>query len=82
MYVILAVVGVALIVALLVVTDRALKALEKGRRRRDVSERLYAAAQAAQTAEQVRQTKEQECAQLTTVLPAILKSTEKPRKVA
>lgn len=82
MYVIFAVVAVVLIVAALVVTDRALKALETGRRRRDASMRLYAAAQAAQSREQVRQAKEEACDQLTTVLPAIIGSREEPRKVS
>lgn len=82
MYVIIAVVAVVLIVAAIVVADRALKALETGRRRRDASMRLYAAAQAAQSREQVRQAKEQECDQLTTVLPAIIQPREEPRKVA
>jgi hypothetical protein len=79
--VILAVVAAALIAVALVVADRALKALEKGRRRRDASMRLYAAAQAAQAAEQVRQTKENACTQLTAVLPRI-RETAEPRKVA
>jgi hypothetical protein len=81
MYVILAVV-VVFIVALLFVTDRALKAIEKGRRRREVGMRLYAAAAAAQATERQRQAKETASKELTAILPTIKKPTDEPRKVA
>ncbi|MBO0820899.1 MAG: hypothetical protein J2P26_08635 [Nocardiopsaceae bacterium] len=81
MYVIFAVV-VVLAIALLFLTDRALKAVKKGRRRREVGRRLYAAAAAAQATEKARQQKENQSKELTTVLPAIKKPTEKPRNVA
>lgn len=81
MYVILAVV-VVFVFALLFVTDRALKAIQKGRRRREAGMRLYAAAAAAQATERQRRAKETASKELTKVLPAIKKPTEEPRKVA
>jgi hypothetical protein len=81
MYVIVAVL-VVFIVALLFVTDRALKAIEKGRRRREAGMRLYAAAAAAQATERQRQAKETASKELTAVLPAIKKPQDEPRRVA
>ncbi|MBO0803538.1 MAG: hypothetical protein J2P25_10765 [Nocardiopsaceae bacterium] len=71
-----------LVVALLLLADRALKAIEKGRRRREAGMRLYAAAAAAQATEKERRAKETASRELTAVLPAIIKPTDEPRKVA
>jgi hypothetical protein len=81
MYVILAVV-VVLVVALLFMVDRTLKAIETGRRRREAGMRLYAAAAAAQATEKERKAKETASKELTAVLPAIKKPTDEPRRVA
>jgi type II secretory pathway pseudopilin PulG len=81
MYVILAVLAV-FAVALLFMADRALKAIEKGRRRREAGMRLYAAAAAAQATERQRQAKETASKELTAVLPAIKKPKDEPRRVA
>jgi type II secretory pathway pseudopilin PulG len=82
MYVILAVI-VVLAVVLLFLLDRALKAIEKGRRRREAGMRLYAAAAQAEAVAKQRKEKEKESKALTAVLPAILRSeNKKPRKVA
>lgn len=81
MYVIFTV-GAVLALALLLLTDRALKAVKTGRRRREAGQRLYAAAAAAHAGEQVRQAKEHAREELTTVLPTIKKPQETPRKVA
>lgn len=80
MYVILAVV-VVLAIGLLFLLDRALKAIGKGRRRREAGMRLYAAAAQAEAAAKQRREKEWASKELTKVLPAILKR-DKPRKVA
>lgn len=82
MYVIV-VVAIVVVFAggLVFLLDRALKAIEKGRRRREAGMRLYAAASQAEVRENHRKAKENESKALTTVLPAILK-TDKPRKVA
>ena len=81
MYVILAVLAV-FVVALLFMADRALKAIEKGRRKREAGMRLYAAAAAAQATERQRQAKETASKELTAVLPAIKKPKDEPRRVA
>jgi type II secretory pathway pseudopilin PulG len=81
MYVILAVLAV-FVVALLFMADRALKAIAKGRRRREAGMRLYAAAAAAQATERQRQAKETASKELTAVLPAIKKPQDEPRRVA
>jgi predicted Holliday junction resolvase-like endonuclease len=80
MYVILAIV-VVLAVVLLFLLDRALKAIQKGRRRREAGMRLYAAAAQAEAVAEQRKDKENESRALTAVLPAIFRS-DKPRKVA
>jgi hypothetical protein len=88
MYVIF-VVAVVLIAALLYVLDRGLKAVQKGRRRRDAGIRLaaaaaYAEAQAAYAQAQANaEAKQQETSgALTTVLPAIQQPKPGPRRVA
>lgn len=88
MYVIF-VVAVVLIAVLLYVLDRGLKAVQKGRRRRDVGIRLaaaaaYAEAQAAYAEAQANaEAKQQETSgALTTVIPAIQQPERGPRRVA
>ncbi|HEY1698278.1 MAG TPA: hypothetical protein VGG75_00995 [Trebonia sp.] len=81
MYVIIAVVVVFAAVVLFL-ADRAFKAIQAGRRRRQAGMRLYAAAANAAARERARQEKESESAELTAVLPTILKTESGPRKVA
>lgn len=81
MYVIIAVV-VVFAAVILFLADRALKAIQTGRRRRQAGMRLYAAAANAAAQERVRQEKESESAELTAILPTILKTESGPRKVA
>jgi hypothetical protein len=81
MVVVLAI-AVVLVAGLLFVLDRALKAIQRGRRRRNAAIRLGAAAASAE-----EQAKRQEAAAstsgaLTTVLPAIQKEDRGPRHVA
>jgi hypothetical protein len=81
MYVIFAVV-VLFVAVLLFLLDRALKAIQKGRRRREAGMRLYAAAVQAEVVEKDRRAKEKASKALTSVLPAIKKVDGEPRKVA
>ncbi|MCW2931803.1 MAG: hypothetical protein JWM19_2765 [Actinomycetia bacterium] len=88
MYVIYAV-AVALIAVLALLLDRALKAIDRGRRRRVAAVRLAAAAGRAEQEQQRRKEeqqrrKEQEetGAALTNILPSIVKPEGGPRKVA
>jgi F0F1-type ATP synthase membrane subunit b/b' len=77
------VVAVALVILLTVslyLLDRALKALHRGRRRRNVAERLYAAEAFAEAVERNRQQEKEAHEALTSVLPAIIE--HGPRKVA
>jgi uncharacterized membrane protein YhiD involved in acid resistance len=81
MYVI-AVVAVVLIAGLLYLLDRALKAVQTGRRRRDIASRMAPAmAHAEEQAKQKEQVKEASSA-LTSVLPSIKQSEKGPRRVA
>jgi hypothetical protein len=81
MYVI-AIVAVALIAGLLYLLDRGLKAVQRGRRRRDVAVRMAAAtAFAEEQAERRREVKETSAA-LTSVLPSIQQPEKGPRRVA
>ena len=81
MYVI-AIVAVALIAGLLYLLDRALKAVQTGRRRRDIATRMAPAmAHAEEQANQKEQTKKASSA-LTSVLPAIQQPEKAPRRVA
>jgi uncharacterized membrane protein YhiD involved in acid resistance len=81
MYVI-AVVAVVLIAGLLYLLDRALKAVQKGRRRRDIVSRVAPAmAHAEEKAKQKNQVKEASSA-LTSVLPSIQQPEKGPRRVA
>jgi hypothetical protein len=81
MYVIYAV-AVALIAVLALLLDRALKAIDRGRRRRVAAVRLAAAAGRAEQEHQRRKEWEETGAALTNVLPAIVKPDGGPRKVA
>lgn len=82
MYVLI-IVAIVIVLAggLVFLLDRALKAIETGRRRREAGMRLYAAAAQAEERENHRKKNENQSKALTTVLPAIFK-TDKPRKVA
>jgi len=81
MYVI-AVVAVVLIAALLYLLDRGLKAVQTGRRRRDIATRMAPAmAYAEEKAKEKTQAKEASSA-LTSVLPAIQQPEKGPRRVA
>lgn len=81
MYVI-AVVAVVLIAGLLYLLDRVLKAVQTGRRRRDIVSRMAPAiAHAEEQAKQKKQVKETSSA-LTSVLPSIQQPEKGPRRVA
>ncbi len=81
MYVI-AIVAIALIAGLLYLLDRGLKAVQRGRRRRDVAVRMAAATEYAEKqAERRREVKETSAA-LTSVLPSIQQPEKGPRRVA
>lgn len=83
MYVILAIALVLMFVAaLLFVLDRALKAIEKGRRRREAAERLAAAYAYAEDKAKRKKASAEASSALTSVLPAIKKPEGGPRRVA
>jgi hypothetical protein len=79
MYVV-AIILIAVLVCVMLVLDRGLKAVERGRRRREAGERLTAAAADAEEKEKRRQEAMSASKALTSVLPAILD--RGPRKVA
>jgi hypothetical protein len=81
MYVIFVVV-IALVAGLLFLLDRALKAVQEGRRRRAAGIRLAAAAAHAEQAARQRRAAADASAALTTVLPAIKQAEGGPRRVA
>lgn len=81
MYVIVAVV-VVLAAGLLLLLDRALKAVRAGRRRRELGMRLYNAAAQAAATERQRRAAVDASNSLTAVLPAIPQGDRVPRKVA
>jgi Flp pilus assembly protein TadB len=83
MYVIF-VAAIALIASLFFLLDRALKAIQRGRRRRAASERLHAAAKQAEAEHRQQKARQEESTALTSVLPAILSEDDNrgPRKVA
>jgi hypothetical protein len=81
MYV-LFVVAVVFIAVLLYVLDRGLKAVQKGRRRRDAAIRLNAAAEYAEAQADAEAKNKETSGALTTVLPAIQQSERGPRRVA
>jgi len=80
MYVIF-VVAIALVAGLLFLLDRALKAVQQGRRRRVAGVRLAAAAAQAEQAARRRRASADASAALTTVLPAIQQAEQGPRRV-
>ena len=71
---------IAVIVCVMFVLDRGLKAVERGRRRREAAERLSAVAVEAEEKERQRQKDVSASKALTSVLPAIVD--RGPRKVA
>jgi Flp pilus assembly protein TadB len=81
MYVIF-VVAIALIAGLLLLLDRGLKAIDRGRRRRVAAERLAVAATNAEQEQQQRREQQEASTALTNVLPAIATGDRGPRKVA
>ena len=81
MYVIF-VVAIVLVAGLLFLLDRALKAVQQGRRRRVAGVRLAAAAAQAEQAARRRRASADASAALTTVLPAIEQTERGPRRVA
>lgn len=79
---VIAVVAVVLIAGLLYLLDRALKAVQAGRRRRDIVSRMAPAiAHAEEQAKRKKQVKETSSA-LTSVLPSIQQPEKGPRRVA
>jgi hypothetical protein len=82
MYVIAAV-GIVLIAGLLYLLDRALKAVHKGRRRRDLAERMAPAMAYAEEQDKRRKEAKKASSALTSVLPSIQQEPDKgPRRVA
>lgn len=82
MYVI-AIAAIVLIAGLLYLLDRALKAIQTGRRRRTAGERLLAATEYAEEKAQRRKAASESSSALTSVLPSIQQPPEKgPRRVA
>jgi hypothetical protein len=81
MYVI-AVVAVVLVAGLLYLLDRALKAVQTGRRRRDLAARMAPAMAYAEEQEKRRNEVKERSAALTSVLPAIQQPEQGPRRVA
>ncbi len=81
MYVIF-VAAIAVIAALLFFLDRGLKAVQRGRRRRDAAIRLGAAAAYAEVEARQQEAAAAESGALTTVLPAIQQQERGPRRVA
>ena len=81
MYVIFAVVFL-LVAGLLFLLDRALKAVQVGRRRRTAAARLAAAAAQAEEKARQRRAAADASAALTNVLPAIQEPERGPRRVA
>jgi len=79
---VVAVILIVLLACLLYALDRALKAVVRGKRRRDAAERLAAAAAVAEQKEQKRQAEKNMSGALTSVLPAIKDEDDGPRKVA
>jgi hypothetical protein len=82
MYVIF-VLALVLIACLFFLLDRALKALQRGRRRRVAGERLLAVAKRAEKEHKQHKAHHEQATALTSVLPAILTGEDRgPRKVA
>lgn len=81
MYVMFAV-AVVFIAVLLFLLDRGLKAVQRGRRRRDAAIRLGAAAAYAEAQAEAEARQKQTSGALTTVLPSIQQPEQGPRRVA
>ena len=81
MYVI-AVAAVVIIAGLLYLLDRALKAVQTGRRRRDLAVRMAAATDYAEKQAESRKEAKESSAALTSVLPSIKQPEKGPRRVA
>jgi hypothetical protein len=82
MYVIF-VLAIVLIACLFFLLDRALKAIQRGRRRRVASERLLAVAKQAEQEHRQHKAHHEQATALTSVLPAISAGEDRgPRKVA
>lgn len=64
-------VAVVLFVCLLIVADRAVKAIKRGRRLREANQRLAAAAVQAEAKDRRRRAAEQASGALTSVMPTI-----------
>ncbi len=69
--VLIPVVVVLLVVCLLFLADRAVKAVQRGRRRREANRRLAAAAAQAEARDRQRKAAEQVSGALTSVMPTI-----------
>lgn len=76
------VVAVVLIAVLLFLLDRGLKAVQRGRRRREAAIRLGAAAAYAEAVADAETRKKETSGALTTVMPSIQQSERGPRRVA
>ena len=81
MYVIF-VLAVVLVAVALYLLDRGLKAVQRGRRRREVAMRLGVAAAYAEAQADAEAKQQETSGALTTVLPAIQQSERGPRRVA
>jgi hypothetical protein len=81
MYVIF-IVAIVVIAGLFFLLDRGLKAIERGRRRREAAGRLATAARKAEEKDQRRREHDEASAALTSVLPAIAVDKDRPRTVA
>jgi hypothetical protein len=81
MYVI-AIVLVVVVAGLLFLLDRALKAVQRGRRRRDLVERMAPAMAYAEEQAKQKERAEVASSSLTSVLPAIHEPERGPRRVA
>jgi len=68
---VLLVVGVVLLICVLLALDRVLKVIRRVERRRDLSERLAAVAEAAEARDEQRRTVREESGAITSVMPTI-----------
>jgi hypothetical protein len=80
MYVVF-VLAIAVIAGLFFLLDRGLKAIDRGRRRREAAERLAAVASKSEQEHEQRKEEQEASAALTSVLPAIAQGDRGPRKV-
>jgi hypothetical protein len=68
---VLLVIALVVLACLLFAADRVIKAVNRGRRRRDVNKRLFAAASVAVAQEQQRRSAAEASGALTSVMPVI-----------